>query len=263
MKKVIKQLAKAILGENTILIAKTWFRSEEEKRLIQKRRTFYLQFLTAKGDRYFDVGANYGNRIEPIVDDGFTIIAIEPQSSCINYLKRRFNNKILIVPKGLGAVEGRQTLYISDVNTISSFSKDWIRATQESGRFSQYNWEQEQAVEMTTLDKLIELYGKPQFIKIDVEGFELEVLQGLSQPVPVLSFEYTIPERKQAILECIDRIVELAKGQPVTFNYSISESMEWALEAWLSPQEMKQEVDNERFVVSEFGDIYAKTIVNS
>ena len=33
---------------------------------------------------------------------------------------------------------------------------------------------------LTTLDALIELHGKPYFINIDVEGFEVDVLSGLS-----------------------------------------------------------------------------------
>ena len=45
---------------------------------------------------------------------------------------------------------------------------------------------------VTTLDKLIEQYEVPSFIKIDVEGYELEVLKGLTRLVPALSFEFTV-----------------------------------------------------------------------
>ena len=46
---------------------------------------------------------------------------------------------------------------------------------------------------MTTLDTLVAEYGEPAFCKIDVEGFEVEALKGLSRPLRALSFEYGPP----------------------------------------------------------------------
>jgi FkbM family methyltransferase len=258
----MKKLIKKVFGDSTIQVIKSSFKSKKEKELIKKRRDFYSQFLVSNKDIYFDVGANYGNRIEPIIDQKIKIIAVEPQLQCIKFLRRKYGNKITIIPKGLGKVEETKTIYISNAHTLSSFSNQWIEATKESGRFSQYNWDIEQEIEMTTLDILINKYGKPKFIKIDVEGFEFEVLQGLSKPIDFLSFEYTIPERKNSIIECIDRIIEISNKNRVQFNYSIGESMEWALNEWVSPQRMKEEIGLDRFIKSGFGDIYSKTTAN-
>lgn len=255
----MKKLIKKVFGDYEMHVVKSLFRSKEEKELIKKRSDFYMKILSSKDDIYFDVGANYGNRIEPIIGRINNIIAIEPQPACIKFLKRKYGNKITIVPKGLGKIEETKTMYISNAHTLSSFSKEWIEATKDSGRFSQYTWEEEKQIEMTTLDILINKYGQPKFIKIDVEGFELDVLQGLSQVVEYLSFEYTIPERKESIINCIDRINEISKNNNVVFNYSIGESMEWALEKWISPQEMKEEIERKSFINSKFGDIYANT----
>jgi len=45
-------------------------------------------------------------------------------------------------------------------------------------------------VETITLDELIAQHGVPDLIKIDVEGYESEVLRGLSRQVPKICFEW-------------------------------------------------------------------------
>jgi FkbM family methyltransferase len=52
---------------------------------------------------------------------------------------------------------------------------------------------------MTTMDTLISLYGKPDYCKIDVEGFEINVLKGLNIPLNLVSFEYHLDRGEQEI----------------------------------------------------------------
>ncbi len=258
----MKTILKKILNSNTLKLIKSNFKSDEEKEILLKRKDFYSQFLTNPKDIYFDIGANYGNRIEPISKDGFKIIAVEPQKKCINFLKRKYGNRIEIIPKGLGETEELRTFYISNSHTISTFSEDWIKDTTESGRFKQYSWEKKEEIELTTLDVLINQYGIPKFIKIDVEGYETEVLQGLTQPIEYISFEYCVPENQHSIIECIDRLVKISKAHKIEFNYSVGESMEWALSDWLSPDQMKKEISSTKFIKTNFGDIYSKIYVD-
>jgi FkbM family methyltransferase len=176
-----------------------------ERKLLRKRKIFYASFVK-KGDFCFDVGANLGNRIEPLLQIGAKVLAIEPQKTCIEYLQHKFGNKITLITKGVSDSEGVKSFYISDSSTISSFSREWINAVKEE-RFKEYNWDKVVETEMTTLDKLIQEYGVPVFIKIDVEGYELEVLKGLNSPVDVISFEYTTPEQTMKAIDCICHIV--------------------------------------------------------
>ena len=257
MKKVLKK----VLGEKVIKTIKYPFLDNKIKnqiKLIKKRRSFYSNFLTEENDIYFDIGANIGNRIEPIIDKNIKIIAVEPQPKCINVLKKKFGDKITIIKNGVGRKEEVKTMYISNAHTISSFSQDWIDATKKSGRFSQYEWNKEIQIEMTTLDILINKYGTPKFIKIDVEGFELDVLNGLTKAVEYISFEYTFPERKQAMINCIDRIIDISKGYNLKFNYSFEESMNFSSNSWLTASQMKAEIEKEMFKKSSFGDIYSR-----
>ena len=112
-------------------------------------------------------------------------------------------------------------------------------------------------VPVTTMDRLVEVYGTPEFCKIDVEGFEYNVLGGLTQAIPILSFEYT-PERIQPALDCIDRLTRLGQYE---YNYSYEETMILGSSEWLRAEDMPRFV---RDVVVQkggsFGDIYARLV---
>jgi FkbM family methyltransferase len=224
----------------------------EKKELLDKRTAFYRD-LIAEGDICFDVGANVGNRIEPLLEAGGKVVAVEPQKSCYKYLKTKFGDAIELVPQGLGAEECEKTFYISSASTISSFSEEWIESVKDD-RFKNLTWKKQETVQLTTLDALIKKFGIPAFIKIDVEGYELEVLSGLSYPVKTIAFEYTVPEQTQKAMECIKRIQEINGN--TEFNYSIGESMEFALTQWLNFDDMCSHITTKAFAETSFGDIY-------
>lgn len=253
----IKNIFKNLFGINNIKFVKSWFVSSNEKILIEQRRNFYNQFLKP-GSVFFDIGANYGNRIEPLINDNIKIIAVEPQIECVRYLRKKYGKKITILQNGVGEEIKTQLMYIStNANILSSFSKDWIDSTKNSGRFKKINWDKTRKIEMITLDYLIETYGKPDFIKIDVEGFELEVLKGLSQNVNVLSLEYTVPERKEALIDCLLYLNNLSNSN-VLFNYCITENTEFALPQWIGFNELIMIVNTNTFLNTQFGDVYVK-----
>ncbi|MEO6303175.1 MAG: FkbM family methyltransferase, partial [Bacteroidia bacterium] len=162
----------------------------ENKVLFLERKKFYSTFLS-ENDLVFDVGANLGNRVEVFLSLKTMVVAIEPQTYCFEYLKTKFAGNISLLKIALGAKKDKMTMYInSRSSTISSLSKDWVNAMKNS-RFSDQEWDKTTEVNVDTLDNLILQHGLPRFIKIDVEGFETEVLKGLSTSVPIISFEYT------------------------------------------------------------------------
>ena len=154
----------------------------------------------------------------------------------------------------VGAFEGSPELFICNAHTLSSLSLDWIQAVRESGRFSSYSWPEKRIIPLTTLDKLIYQYGLASFIKIGVESFELEVLKGLSFPVPKVCFEFT-PEFMEPTLKYIEHLQSIGD---IRVNYSIGETACLVLERWVSPFEMIDifkgfKCDNELFA-----DIYVQ-----
>ena len=196
---------------------------------------FYSEFVQT-GDLVVDVGANVGDRIDVFLKLGTTIIAVEPQEYCINILKHRFGSKISIVNAGLCEEESEREIHISSaLPLVSSFSQEWINKVKDT-KLKGYDWDKTATISMTTLDALIKKHGLPRFIKIDVEGYELEVLKGLSKAVDLISFEYTFPEYSSRAIDCLRQIAQF--NPEGTCNFSVDEDMEFALPSWVAIDEM-------------------------
>ena len=234
------------------------FNASMERRAVAVRqkealRAFYCRFVRSQ-DLCFDVGANMGNRTEVLLDLGTRMICIEPQPICVKRLRKRFgkNENVVIVEAALGEKEGEGELAVCEQEpTISTMSQRW----RSEGRFAGKNaWAKTVPVAVTTLDGLIERYGTPAFCKIDVEGFEVSVLKGLSQPIPIISFEFTREFFSDA-RSCIDHLLSIG---PVAFNASFGESMTLLWEKWVDPGELYGRLEAEEDPLL-WGDIYAKS----
>jgi len=235
-----------------------YFKNPIAKELEEKRRTFYSQFIK-EGDICFDIGANYGNRTEVFLKLGAKVIAVEPQPEPANFLKRKFGNSIVLIEKAIGAERSKAVMHLSLASALSSLSEEWIKEVQKK-RFNKIKWNKKIEIEVTTIDDLINQYGRPAFCKIDVEGYEYEVLKGFSGSVDMLSFEYTIPELLDRAIQCINLVDNLGK---VVFNYSPGETLQLELNQWLNSREfilLFKSLPSKGIID---GDIYAKFITNN
>lgn len=203
------------------------------------------------GQIIFDVGANIGQKADFFIGIGAKVVCFEPQPNCVEALHQKYghNPQVTIVNKGLAQHPGQMQLSISsDLNVLSTFSEKW-----KTGRFAGVNWDQEVTVEISTLDEMIQLFGCPQFCKIDVEGLEYLVLKGLSQPIPCLSFEFTI----EFIDDAKKSIAHLETLGYKQFNLAKGEDSHLALAEWVSSDRLFEGISssNEHQL---WGDIYAK-----
>ena len=76
-------------------------------------------------------------------------------------------------------------------------------------------------------------FGKPVFCKIDAEGYEYKVLKGLSEPIDLVSFEFT--PTSEFIDSAINAIRYLSDIGKATFNYTRGEPLSFALKKWGYP----------------------------
>jgi FkbM family methyltransferase len=202
--------------------------------------------LLEPGALTFDIGANHGQTTEKLLRPGCKVIAVEPGVENVEVLKMKFkhNPSVTVVSKGVSDKDEILPFYFNKTqNRSSSFIEKW-----NQGAECHYS------VRVTTLDKLIEKFGRPQFIKIDVEGFELRVLKGLTQRVPSLSFSYH-GRTWDETLEGITLVNKLGKAR-YNFNSFIMHSLH--LENWVDSEglvpKIKKSMENGHY----YGDIFAR-----
>jgi|ERR1035438_1598953 FkbM family methyltransferase len=230
-----------------------YFINPVEKEFKRKRLEFYSAFISP-GNLCFDIGASYGNRSEIFLNLGAKVVALEPQHKPAIFLKRKFRDSIILEKKAAGPQLGKNIMFISPNSALSSLSAEWINIVKNK-RFRNIKWNRKIEIEVVTIDKLIELYGKPDYCKIDVEGYELDVLHGLSQPINLISFEFTIPEFIDKAIDCINYLSKLGD---IKCNYSAGETMEFGIDNWISKDEFIPMFRNltKKGIID--GDIYIK-----
>jgi FkbM family methyltransferase len=206
------------------------------------------------GDLVFDIGSHVGDRIGSFRRLGARVVAVEPQPLCIRAVRAIYagDDDVIPVEAVCGTEKGSVTFYVNSGNpTVSTASPDFVKAADGAGGWQDQVWDAQIEVPSTTLDTLIDRYGVPAFVKIDVEGYEDAVLAGLNRALPALSFEFTTIELAVA-RRCLDRLGMLGFDR---FNVALGESMAMTFDAWVTAEEMAAHLGSLPYE-SNSGDVY-------
>ena len=134
-------------------------------------------------------------------------------------------DNVIFLNRMLSSHDNRvETLYIDPGQLgISTASKDFM----EKSRFKKGNlslpldnssWDVAAEVLTITLDTMIDKWGTPDLIKIDVEGYEKTVLSGLNKKAKTICFEWH-EEMIDDYIECLEKLVSLGYDKAGVIGY--------------------------------------------
>jgi FkbM family methyltransferase len=154
----------------------------------------------------FDIGFNVGEFTQTCFNKykECSVIAVEANPNLCNVVSQHFftNYNFSLLNNLVSNNEGEEIdFYISHnatgVSTASTEFMENSRFTKGSKHLGEnsINWAAPIKVQSITIDSMIERYGMPDLIKIDVEGYEHTVLSGLTQKANDICFEWHEEER--------------------------------------------------------------------
>ena len=140
----------------------------------------------------FDIGANRGDAVIAGLEKGYKVIALEPAPKVYAELVKNYIYSPNVIPLKFAVSDSNNKeieFYECIEDGLSTIEKSWL--TDPS---MPYNGKAYRTIKANTitLDSLVDLYGVPDLIKIDVEGAEWFVFRGMTKKYKTLTFEWTI-----------------------------------------------------------------------
>ena len=160
-------------------------------------------------DVVWDVGANMGLFSFAAASRAKYVLAIEPDVDMIRLL-RRTSKTLDILPVAITRTVGISKLCIARRSRAANFMEGFDWSTQHGGAVEQ------RTVITLSLDWIAERFPLPTIIKMDIEGAELEALEGAT---------FIAKQRPTMLLEISDEIKHEVTLLLRSWNYSIIDGL--------------------------------------
>jgi FkbM family methyltransferase len=187
----------------------------------------------------YDIGANVGKFAEVAFQlyPEAHVVMVEPNERIAQYLATKFRNKAAtVIERVVSKVSDVEVdFYISNADTISTASTEWVTNSRFTGK---YNW-QRTIKKTITIDKILEKFPSPQIIKIDVEGYEFEAIQGLTKKQNKICFEWA-EEQEHNVRSVVEYLENLGYDQ---FGFIHGDEYLVEPKTWLTGQECLKQMD--------------------
>ena len=202
----------------------------------------------------FDIGANIGDWSIANKDKFNRIISIEASSDTFNnYLINNtssFDNIICLNYAVCNNNNEDVIFYIASNHQLSSLNNEWYS---NKSRFANISYATI-TCKSITLDKLIEIYGVPDLIKIDVECGEYLTISSLSIKTPKICFEWA-SEMNDITFKCLDHLSELG-FEKYYIQYCDNYTFEPPNSSYKSLDDIKNELNNTKSKI-DWGMVWA------
>ena len=152
------------------------YHANKYKQLVLERFT-ESELINSPG-HVLDIGANVGNFSQAMRLLGCAVTAIEPHPEAALYLQKRFrrDSKVDILEVSVGKHIGEETLYVHKDHEKDKL-KTSISASLVQDKFVAPG--KEIKVQQITLGELLKKQASYSLIKIDIEGFEMYLVDDL------------------------------------------------------------------------------------
>lgn len=147
------------------------------------------------------VGAHYGQEYEIYQKLGIAnLIFFEPLPQNFEILKTHVGEKAKLFQLALGNENKKVKMYIESAN--NGMSSSILKPQKHLEQYPQIVFDQEEIVEMVRLDDFLSEKENYNFLTIDVQGYELEVLKGTQETLASISGILTEVNRDELYSNC-------------------------------------------------------------